>query len=237
MRISLFAYKISYNFAMFKKHVTESFSLANKNLEIYLIGIFILIAQTIIARFNNLLSFLTIFIVSGFYASIPLFIDVKVKNKVFNLKEVFVTSMKNSGRLIIPIILAGVTILILFFGLMFVLGVQKTQEILGLLMKENLRLGILFILFSPFAFASIYFSIENMGILKSFGKSFNISMKNPKALFLIVMFSIVGLVLRSFILSLYANEFGNFTFGAITQYFGLLIASYTLLIYRKRLSY
>lgn len=220
---------------MFKKHIIESFSLANKNLDIYLLGIFILLLQTFIAKFNNLLSFLTIFIGFGFYISIPLFIEDKIKTKVLNLKKVFTTTMKNSRRLIIPIILAVCITLLLFFSLMFMLGIQKTQDTLSLLAKDNLILGILSILSSPFSFTSIYFSIEGIGILKALGESFKISIEHPKSLFLIAILSVVSLVLRSLVLSLYADELGNFIFAAITQYFGLLIASYTLLVYRKKL--
>lgn len=225
---------------MFKKHVTESFSLANKNLDIYLIGISILIAQTIIARFNNLLSFLTIFIVSGFYASIPLFIDGKVKNKVFNLKKVFVTSMKNSRRLIVPIILVIGTFLSLCFGILFLLGAKKTQEIFNSsLVRGNLlqEVFIFFVLTIPFAFTSIYFSVENMGVPKSLKKSFWYSLENPKAVLLITLFGAVSLIIRMGIFPQPLNGIENFISGAITQYFGLFIASYTLLIYRKRLSY
>jgi hypothetical protein len=177
-------------------------------------------------------------IISGFYASLTFFIDRKEKNKSLNLKEIISVSLKNSKRLIVPIVLSVGIILLLLFGLMYTQGVQKSQEMLNSIhYKENLELAILVILFAPFCFASSYFSIENMGVLKSLRKSFAFSLGHPKILSLILVFVAINYIFRVLFFSLHFNTIGNFMFSVITEYFGLLLSSYILLAYRNKLSF
>lgn len=232
-------------------YFTKGFALVNKSLLVYLINL-LLWLPTIISNllpndsFKSILifmSYILMFLSLGFSLSIPSFLLQKQENKSLELKSILYITLKNTKRIIVPIILLGVIFFVLLFFILLInisifsltyLPNDSFSEWLG---SEDRSLiyqifGIIISAASSFfVFMPILFSIKNEGVFKSLLKSFSLSIKNFSFLSLVVLVNIVSSLLTGF---LPITQTWGYSLGMmINSYVGLLITSSALLYYQK----
>lgn len=229
----------------------NGFSLANRSLEIYLIGIGLslfgvlagLLEGNILGKILQLVSFITVFFTFGYQMSVPLLLTHKQESKQLVFKSIWEIVLRNSKRMILPVILFGILFMVLFFALIIlwvVMSHPSNSKDMVAAMKnfiEQLRnwnpFFIIFgAIFSLFAFTPIYFSIENKGFFASVKRSVSFSFKHLNFMMLLILIGAINYTVITLIRVPIENRLALFVLTAFTQYTGLIISASTLLYYQ-----
>ncbi len=232
----------------------QALILVNKNLDIYLIGISLILINFLnqlslpssVQGVLSLLNLVLFFINLGFFLSIPVFLLWKRENK-FTYRVLFDTVLKNTRRIIVPGILFLVIstiigiILLITYAVTTVepgtqvqpLDIEKATNFLSSWSPVIIIISVLFsIISSLFIFTPIYFSVEGNGFFKSIIKSLSFSSKHLDFIFAIIL---VGLG-TSFILRLLPIQelWGLLLSLVVSQYIGLIMIAAALLFYKNQ---
>lgn len=229
-------------------YFSKGFSLANKSFDLLLIAVsFVLVGQfnllvhnQVINNFLNFINFILMFFNFGFVLSIPLFLLWKQQNKPLNYTAIWATTLKNTKRSIIPIIFIiflFLVILVITALILLATGPPTPEQIKALidslLHKWNPIFFILGIILSFFAFTSIYFSIEESGLLTSIKKSITFSFKNLTFIGILIVIYTLIYSLSTF-MSDSSNNWIYVIKFIINEYLGLIITASVLYFYQSR---
>ena len=190
----------------------RGFSLLNQNINLYITYIIIGLIPIFIRLIPNLPSLVSVvmqvilfiieFLLLSFSLSIPYFLSLRQNSNIINSSILWRTILHNAKRLIGPIIVFTLIFLPLFIiGMIIIIGLSYNKSPLDYTrFLENIQQGwnptttiivcVFYIIFSCFTFASIFFSIENIGMIKSLFKSIVFSFRHPKILFIIIIISV-----------------------------------------------
>lgn len=240
-----------------KKSITSYFSkgflLANKSLDLYLIGVGLSIFGILAGLFNGspiatllqIIASVLGFFSFGFGMSLPLLLTNKQQRKHSDLRSVWSIITKNTKRMILPVIVMSVLVIVLFFAvLLWFLSMSNTtsgQEINATLISFSQQLPyltplfiVLGIPFAFFAFTSIYFSVENEGFFTSIKKSIAFGFKHLHFVGVLILLGAVHSILIALVKIPIDNHLGQFVLMTITQYTSLVITASTLLFFQSR---
>lgn len=231
-------------FDYFKKGI----SLVNKSWGIFLFGLILtalssfpdLLGDSFIKRTLQAIGFLLIFIEFGFSFSLPVFLLARQEGKSVSFGDVLSTSLQNTKRLILPLILIFIVLIILavlgfILVVQFIYGgnfnfMQNTTQGFNL---WNLLSVFLIGLFSFITFSSIYFSLEKNGLFRSIKRSIGLSIKNLDFIAIIFVISASTFLILILLLKDYQSFWQLFLRSVIYQYEGLLFTAAALIFYQN----
>lgn len=233
-------------------YFSKGFSLANRSLEIYLIGLGLsligvfanLLSGSIIGKILQFVSFISLFFTFGYQMSVPLLLTFKQQAKPLEFNNAWNIILRSTKRMILPVILFGILFMVLFFSLLIWVVVMShssnSQEIVASVQNLVIQLrnwNPLFIIFgsifSFFVFTPIYFSIENKGFFASMKKSISFSFKHSNFIVLLILINAINYTIITLIRIPIENPLGQLVLTAITQYIALIISASTLLLYQS----
>ena len=233
----------------------KGFSLANKSLDIFFISVLLSLASFIpdflenspIIKILSFATFLLFFIQTGFSMSIPLFLVDKQQNKRLNYHDMWSVVLRNTKRMILPVILFLVLVMALGFTLLFITAfntiqsggdfkqiVTSIQNLPNSLQDWNPIFLVVTGLFSLLIFTPIYFSIENKGIFSSIKRSLIFSFKNLN--FILILITIDGIY--SFISTLIPFSIENkiWLITVLGGYLNFIMTASAFLYYKSKKS-
>ncbi len=191
----------------------KGFSLINKSLDIFLIGLSLslsgllinfFISNTIFGIVLFILSVVLVFIDIGFFLSLPFFLIQKQQKEALDYGKMVGVVLKNTRRIVLPIIL----FVLIFFAVMLILlfihtvislrpnSAKSEEEIISYL--QNISKGwhpitlIPLALLSFLGFTSFFFSLENNGLLSSLKKSTIAGFNNLNYISILILISIIS---------------------------------------------
>lgn len=231
-------------------YFTKGLSLVNKSWGILLFGLILtsfvsslpyLSGDSFIKGTLQAIGFLLIFIEFGFSYSLPVFLLARQEGKSVNFGDILSTSLQNTKRLILPLILIFILFIILFIVVNFILVVQFIyggnfnfmQNATQGFNPWNLFFAFLIGLFSFFTFSPIYFSLEKDGLFRSIKRSINLSIKNLDFIIIIFVISVVIFLISTQPLKDYQSFWQLFLKGIIYQFEGLLFSAAALIFYQN----
>lgn len=231
---------------------SKGFFLTNRSLEIYLIGIALSLIGVLVNLFKGspigtvlqIVSLVSIFFTFGFQMSVPLLLTLKQQTKYLDFNKAWSVILRNTKRMILPVILFGTLFMVLFFSLLiwFVAMSHPTdsQAIVSTIKNfaEQMRnwnpiFIVLGIPFALFAFTPIYFSVENKGFFASMKRSISFSFKHLNFIMLLVLFGAVNYTVITPIRIPIENPLGQLALSVVIHYVGLIMSSSTLLFYQS----
>lgn len=234
-------------------YFSKGFSLTNRSPEIYLIfiglslfGILdILFKGSPIVIALQIVSFIGFFFSFGFQMSVPLFFTFKQQAKPLDFNNMWPVILRNTKRMILPIILMVILFMILLFALLIWFIVShpgNSQDIATAAIKnfpeQMMNWNPLFIIFgiplTLFSFTPIYFSVENKGFFASMRRSVSFSLRHLNFIVLLILFGAAISTVTTFIRIPFENRLGWLILGIITQYVGLILSASTLLFYQSK---
>lgn len=231
---------------------SKGFFLTNRSLEIYLIGIVLSLIGVLVSLFKGspvgtvlkIVSFISIFFTFGFQMSVPLLLTLKQQTNHLAFNKAWSVILRNTKRMILPVILFGTLFMILLFSLLiwFIAMSHPTnsQAIVNVIknIAEQMRnwnplFIVLGIPFALFAFTPIYFSVENKGFFASMKRSISFSFKHLNFIMLLVLFGAINYTVITLIRIPVENPLGRVILSVITHYVGLILSASTLLFYQS----
>lgn len=232
------------------KYFFEGFSLTNHNIEIYLIGLIIVLLPSLLYAVSpnlpilNTLSPVFYLVAFGFKLSIPKFLIQKHHDKSLVFKNIFSTTIQNTGKIILPAILLFIifTILLMIAFALVAIFLRPTPGQISQFFESwnysNIRwhpfLLFLFPIFSFFVFSPILFSLEHKGLFASIIGSIITSFHHLPYLAIVIAVDFISFAVTSF---LPANEvWGSSIRYIVSSYISLVIISSTLFYYQKRIA-
>lgn len=226
----------------------KGLSLANKSWGLFLFGLSLtllaslpdLMGDSSIKWTLQVIGFLLIFVEFGFSFSLPLFLLGRQEGKAVDFSNIFSTLLRNTKRLILPLILIGivfVVIAVLSFLLVvqFVYGgnfnfMQNTSQGFS---AWNFLFAFLIGLFSFITFAPIYFSLEKNGLFNSIKKSISLSVKHLDFIIILFVISAPTFLISVLFLNNYQSFWQLFLRSVVYQYEALLITAASLIFYQS----
>src|SRR3989344_1311362 len=231
------------------KYFFEGFALANRNLEIYFLGLIIVILPPLLSAILpnlpilNALSPVFYLISFGFSLSIPKFLIQKHHNYSLSLKNIFSTTMQSTKRIILPSILLFIiaTILLMVIFALVVIFLRPTPEQIAQFFRDfnysNIRWHPFFLILVPvisfFVFTPILFSLEHKGLITSLLNSISTSFSHLPYLSIVIAIDFISYAGTSFF-PIY-EVWGSSAEYIISSYIGLVVISSTLLYYQKKI--
>lgn len=223
----------------------EGITLANRNLDLFLfMMVFSLqafldffLSNPAFSRISSILSLPLVLLEVGYGLSLPLFLYMRLQKRAVSFKEIVITTLKNTKKVILPmLIMMFMIFVLLIFGLFLVIEVLRfsTTSIPTFFQNIN-NWRFVFAIISPmfviFEFSSIYFSLENQGFFKSIKSSVLTASKNlgyisTLALIDLVIYSLGAFVPIEFKLGILVVSLVNF-------YTAFLMISVSLIYYLK----
>jgi|SRR3989344_1624111 len=227
--------------------------LLNKNIDLYIVAaVTVLITSSLSLMGNGLFALISIpisLISFSYILSIPFFLRKREESKI-NYEFIFYTSLTNLKRLILPFIgLFLLVVAILIMGavtvvIVFKPGAEDFRQFFsnfadGRFVFHPLMIiaGLIVTTFmSMFIFQSIYFSLEKTGVIRSFIKSFQFSLKHFKfiipAILITYLLSQTFYIIRFFFSTL-SIQLSSIMISLISEYTGLVITCAAYLYYRS----
>ncbi|MDP2632926.1 MAG: hypothetical protein Q8P25_04380 [Candidatus Curtissbacteria bacterium] len=145
--------------------------------------------------------------------------------------------------MILPVILFGILLMVLFFGAFGVVamshpsGSQAVVTSIKTFIEQLKNWNPLFIIFgaifAPLAFTPIYFSVEDKGLFASIKRSVGFSFTHLNFIVLLILIGAINYTLITLIRVPIENPLGIFILTSIAQYIGLIISASTLLFYQS----
>lgn len=228
----------------------KGFNLVNKSWRILLFGLIltslknipVILSDSFVKGTLEAMGFLLIFVEFGFFYSLPVFLLARQEGKLVSFGDIFSTSLQNTKRLILPLILIFIVFIILgvlglFLVIQFVYGgnfdfMQNTAQ--GFNLWNLFYFVFFFGLFSFITFSPIYFSLEKNGLFRSFKKSINLSIKNLDFIIIIFMISSAIFLISTQFLGDYQSIWQLFLGNTIYQFEGLLFSATALILYQSQ---
>ena len=212
----------------------DGLALINKSLEVYLIALVL-----------SLLSFISFYITSiisiGFSLSVPVFLLQRQQNKPLALQHILSTTINNTKRIILPLILTFILLIVLlivsFVLIAIFLPLIKEQILQFFQSWDRLSKGwhpiflISSILFSFFVFTPFFFSLEYKGLLVSIKKSIALSFRNLSYIASVILVGVISYSVTS--LLPITEIWGLLLKTAIALYLSLVVTASTLFYYQK----
>jgi hypothetical protein len=228
-----------------KSYFIKGFSLANHSLVICLLGIGLSLIHFFANYFSGLLlgnhtelnhgkivvpliSFISIFFIIGYSMSVPLLLTFRQKAKPLDFNNFWAIILKNTKRMILPLILICLLTGALFITLSLAINNFDKQ-----LNNWNFFLLILACVSALFAFVPIFFSIENIGFITSTKKSLSFSFRHLSFLLILILINALNYTFLTFLRTLIKYPFSTLISTAIGEYINFVIAASTLLFYQK----
>ncbi len=224
-----------YIYSYFKKGI----SLTNKSWILFLFGLTLALLTSLPNLTDKwalqIIGSLLLFVSFGFTFSLPIFLLNKQEDKLVDFGQIISTSLQNTKRLILPLILIGliisITLLLLLISVIFV-----NQGNINFI--HNMSTWKLFIVLlsgpsSFFTFAPIYFSLEKNGLLSSIKKSIVLGVKHLDFIAIIFVISASTFLILDFLLKDYQSFWQLFTKIIVYQYEVILITSTSLIFYQS----
>lgn len=226
------------------QYLFKGFSLANRSLDILLIGFLLnitpiisgfLLSNTALKEVQPALSFIFLFIGISFTLSTPIFLLQKQQQKSLNYKELVGIVVKNNKRIMLPgVLLFTLFIILLLLSLVIIAVVLQPNENQVAIFFQNFGKGwepiflIPIILLSFLEFTPFFFSLEYQGLWISIKNSITTAFKNLPYIGLVTLIMIITFFINSFILQ------GQLLIrNLVAQYVYLVIAASSLFYYQS----
>mgnify|MGYP001566154337 CR=1 FL=1 len=232
------------------QYLLKGFSLANRSLDILLIGFLLTITSTILGfllsntaleKAQSALSFIFLFIGISFTLSIPIFLLQKQQQKSLNYKELIGILVKNTKRIMLPGILLFIlfTILLSLSLVIIAIALRPSENQVAAFFQNfgkdwqgwQLIFLIPIILLSFLEFTPFFFSLENQGLWISIKNSIITAFRNLPYIGLVTLIMIITYSITSFI-SMGTTQ-GQLIRNLIAQYVNLVIAASSLFYYQS----
>ena len=232
------------NFDYFRKGL----SLVNKSWGIFLFGLILtllaslpdLMGDSFIKGILQVIGFLILFVEFGFGFSLPVFLLARQEGKPVNFGDILSTSLQNTKRLILPLILIFIVFIILavisfLLVVQFVYGgnfnfMQNTTQGFN---PWNILFAFLIGLFSFTTFSPIYFSLEKNGLFRSVKRSIDLSLRNLDFIIIIFVISVSIFLFSILLLTDYQSFWQLFLRSVIYWYEELLFVAAALIFYQN----
>lgn len=236
------------------QYFLRGFALANRSLDLFFIGLFLslgeislnsLVQNPTIGFVFTILSFVIFSISQGFLLSMPVFLVQKQEKKPLDKKHLVKVVLKNSKRIIVPVIIFFVLI---FFAVLlipllvppeFIFGPyskKSEEEIISFMQNVGKSWSPIFLiplsLAAFFGFTSFFFSLENHGLLSSFKKSIGAAFNNLRYIGIVIL---INIIIFYSITNLIPNEvfWGQLVKMVLAQYLALVLISSSLFYYQN----
>lgn len=186
----------------------------------------------------EVLSFLSALAYTSLHLSLPYFLQ-QSESKTISLGMLVKVGWRNLKRAIVPLLFLGLLLVAVFVAIAAKIAMEKgdptfylqasLEETVALFDYQKPFSLVVFGLLSLLAFASVFFSLEQKGLLKSLVLSVGYSVKNLEFLVLIWLFSYISYFLASHIEANLQTSSGFFGYTIVSEYFSFLL---TATIYR-----
>lgn len=228
-----------------KQYFIDGFKFTNKNLDLFLIllsvsfvSMLLPLSNQFIGNLQKIASFIWLFIYFSFQLSVPVFLLQKQKEQKISYTLILNTTLANTKRIILPSLVFGVILFVLFMGFMifttFISPLPKETNPtynLNFSNRMNLFINSIIILLSLFHFTSFYFSLEKKSLFSSLKKSLITTYHHPRYIGIILFIYLAHGILMSVI----PIQLSNLLIIQIitTSYMGLITGYASLLYYQK----
>lgn len=228
-------------------YFSQGFTLANKSFEVYLVTLILIVMSSINAfipkppwpeAISTVYFIISTLLYFGFSLSTPVFLREKQHGKALNFRTVFLTTLQNTKRILLPGIVLFIIMIALGIFSMFIIYTSNNKEqiiqslrSIGTLNGRDPISLISFALTSFFVFTSFFFSLDNKNLLISIKNSIVTSFKHLSYILIIAVISIISTILVSFIPL--DKPWLIFLKDSISSYIGFIIIASTLSYYQK----
>jgi hypothetical protein len=227
-------------------YLRRGLSLANKSWGILLFGLILtllssipeLLKDSFIKGVLQAVGFLLAFVWFGFSYSLPVFLLSRQEGKSVNFGDILSTSLQNTKRLILPLILIFVIILavvgfILIVEIFYGGNFNFMQNTTVGFNPWNIFLAFLIGLLAFLIFSPIYFSLEKNGLVKSIKRSISLSVKHLDFIAIIFIISASTFLISTQLLKDYQSVWQLLLRGVLNQFEALLLGAAALIFYQN----
>ena len=221
----------------------QGYRLVSKNLHLFaiLIGLSLLSSHSNYIKYpgNELVSFLVMFLYTGYHFSIPYFLSLSKKNTEIDYREILRITLVNTRRTIIPVLLLMFVFVVIVLGyIIFSYSIQnETMDFLNYVNNvfnfktRGVYTAIIYGCTSIFVFMSVFFSIERIGFIRSLFKSIGYSIKNiPFVLHIAILYSL-SYLLSSFVYNSIPKSYNFLLQQIVIESFSMIATSAAYLYY------